>query len=157
MQTNKWGSETWMSLHCITFNAPDIITQDKQNNYINYFTVLKELLPCKYCRFSYKVFLHFLPIQRYIDCKMGLTYWLYTIHNLVNIKLQKQTVSFIDVVVKYENMKATDSTKIDNIHKYVDDTHTKYKLMTVNLLKRLYSVLKEYNYNFEKICTKYSL
>lgn len=157
MQTNKWGSETWLSLHCITFNAPDIITQDKQNNYINYFTVLKELLPCKYCRFSYKVFLHFLPIQRYIDCKMGLTYWLYTIHNLVNIKLQKQTVSFIDVVVKYENMKATDSTKIDNIHKYVDDTHTKYKLMTINLLKRLYSVLNEYNYNFEKICTKYSL
>lgn len=157
MQTNKWGSETWLSLHCITFNAPNNITIEKQKTYYNYFSLLRELLPCKYCRLSYRVFFKFVPIQDYIDCKMGLTYWLYTIHNLVNLKLGKYIVSFINVVQTYEDMKAQNVPKITDIQLFVEKTEQKYSSKTASHLKTLENVIKRENFNYENICKKYRL
>jgi hypothetical protein len=42
---------------------------------------------------------------------MGITYWLYTIHNIVNLKLNKKQVNFIDVVNYYEKRRANESCK----------------------------------------------
>jgi hypothetical protein len=110
MQVNEWGPGMWKSLHCITFNASEILNNDDRLRYENYFISLGEILPCKYCRESYKIYLVMFPIEKYSDTRHGLVLWLYLIHALVNNKINKPNEPFKDTIYRYENMRAKCST-----------------------------------------------
>jgi hypothetical protein len=51
---------------------------------------LKDILPCMYCRDSFKVFLTELPIEPFLIGRIELMYWLYLMKDKVNIKLINQ-------------------------------------------------------------------
>ena len=107
MNVNKWGNHGWEFLHTITFNYPINPTIDDKNRYKNFFKNVGEMLPCKYCRDSYKIYYKHVPIKHFIDSREGVTYWLYYIHNLVNDKVfKKNHTDFEDVVRKYEGFRA---------------------------------------------------
>jgi hypothetical protein len=106
MQSSKWGPSAWDYLHTLTFNYPKNPTDDHKKYYFQLFNNLKFTLPCKYCRESYSIFFKYIDIKSYLDDRMGITYWLYTIHNIVNLKLNKKKVDFIDVVNYYEKRRA---------------------------------------------------
>jgi len=78
--------------------------------YYELFNNLKFTLPCKFCRESYSIFFKYIDINNYLNDRMGITYWLFIIHNIVNYKLNKKKVDFIDVVDFYEKRRAN---KID--------------------------------------------
>jgi hypothetical protein len=111
MQTNKWGPCAWEYLHTLTFNYPENPTDDNKKYYYELFDNLKFTLPCKYCRESYSIFFKYININNYLNDRMGITYWLYTIHNIVNYKLNKKKVDFIDVVHFYEKRRANQTNK----------------------------------------------
>ena len=102
MQTEEWGPPLWDSLHTITFNSTSVISPSMKSNYISYFSTLRSMLPCKYCRHSYTVFTHYLPIEDYVATREELTYWLYWIHTMVNFKLRKQNKRYWEVICHYE-------------------------------------------------------
>jgi hypothetical protein len=99
-----------------------------------------------------------LPIEEYLDSREGLTYWLYCIHNLVNQKLCKQLVSFKEIVIEYEKIRAKcgkitnvnkveiktcqikqkENIDVNFIDKFVNDTFNKYKELTNNYIKKLF-------------------
>jgi hypothetical protein len=106
MQTSKWGPSAWDYLHTLTFNYPENPSDDNKKYYYELFNNLKFTLPCKYCRESYSIFFKYININDYLDDRKGITYWLYTIHNIVNLKLNKKKVDFIDVVNYYEKRRA---------------------------------------------------
>ena len=126
MDVKLLGPPFWLSIHCITFNASIKISEKDQLIYKHFFKSLGDILPCKYCRSSYKVFCKKLRIKHFLSDKMGLTYWLYCIHKLVNLKLNKDNMEFIDVVKKYEK-NSTNPMNIDEIHMFVKNTENKYK------------------------------
>jgi hypothetical protein len=111
MQTSKWGPSAWDYLHTLTFNYPEKPTDDNKKYYYELFNNLKFTLPCKYCRESYNIFFKYIDINNYLNDRMGITYWLYIIHNIVNYKLNKKTVDFIDVVNFYEKRRANQIDK----------------------------------------------
>ena len=111
MQTSKWGPSAWDYLHTLTFNYPENPSNDHKKYYYELFNNLKFTLPCKYCRESYNIFFKYININDYLDDRMGITYWLYTIHNIVNLKLNKKKVNFIDVVNYYENRRANQNNE----------------------------------------------
>jgi hypothetical protein len=106
MQTSKWGPSAWDFLHTITFNYPENPSDDLKKNYFELFNNLRFTLPCKYCRDSYKIFFRYIDINKYLNDRMGISYWLYIIHNLVNSKLNKKPIDFIDVVNHYEKRRS---------------------------------------------------
>jgi len=106
MQTSKWGPSAWDFLHTITFNYPEYPTDDWKNNYFELFNNLRFTLPCCYCRKSYDIFFKYINIKDYLNDRMGITYWLYIIHNLVNCKLNKKQINFINIVNHYEKKRA---------------------------------------------------
>jgi hypothetical protein len=106
MQTSKWGPSAWDYLHTLTFNYPINPTNDHKKYYYELFNNLKFTLPCKFCRESYTIFFKYINIYDYLEDRMGISYWLYTIHNIVNMKLNKKQVNFIDVVNYYEKRRA---------------------------------------------------
>lgn len=114
MQTSKWGPSAWNYLHTLTFNYPENPTNENKKYYYELFNNLIFTLPCKYCRESYGIFFKYIKIKDYLDDRMGITYWLYTIHNIINLKLNKKKVKFIDVVDFYEKTRANQNYTICN-------------------------------------------
>lgn len=110
MNVNKWGPGGWDFLHSITFNYPLQPTDNDKKYYSEFFKSIGNMLPCKYCRNSYIVYYKYLPIDNFLDSREGVTYWLYTIHSLVNQKVFKKNTSFSDVVKKYETYRASCGT-----------------------------------------------
>ena len=96
-----WGPHAWTYLHTLTFNYPISPTVDDKSRMYNYFKQLSQFLPCPSCAQSYDIYFKYIPIDQYLDDVYGLTFWLYTIHFLVNAKLGKEQYSFLFVVKKY--------------------------------------------------------
>jgi hypothetical protein len=162
MQTSKWGPSAWTYLHTLSFNYPETNpTQEQRKNYYDLFYNLQFTLPCKYCRETYTIFFKYIDINQYLDDRMGITFWVFTIHNIVNMKLNKKLANFFDVVKYYENMRANENdikcnyklcvcnnficccVKICNCSKctnnidYVNKTKSKYNNITKKFVEKL--------------------
>lgn len=131
MNTSKWGPSLWTFLHTVTFNYEP--TKDNKKNIYDLFHNLKYTLPCKYCRESYNIFFDYIDIKLFLDDKMGISYWLYIIHNLVNLKLGKKTISFENVVSHYKSF----HTKEIDYSDFAKNTKAKYRHKIYNLVMEL--------------------
>jgi hypothetical protein len=90
MDTRYWGPEGWQLFHTICYNypiKPDIITIQTHKIF---FKIIGDILPCKYCRMSYKKYIEDLPVEKSLDSRDSLFKWSYLLHNKVNGKLRKQ-------------------------------------------------------------------
>jgi len=110
MQTRVWGPAGWLFLHSIAQNYPWKPTVEQQKNYLNFFTLIGNVLPCRYCRESYQEFIKEpdtkLDISK-LKNRTSLVTWLYDIHNKVNKKLGiKCKESLKQVWDKYESFRS---------------------------------------------------
>jgi hypothetical protein len=93
MMTKVWGPAGWLFLHCVSFGYPYAINvnnpehKTKKEDYKIFFEKAGNVLPCRYCRDSYKEFIKEIPIDNYLNTRNDLCKWLYLIHNKVNHKL----------------------------------------------------------------------
>jgi len=104
MDTRFWGPSGWQLFHLIAFRSP---------HPEELLLMIKDILPCKFCRESTKQFTHELPMTS------NPGKWLYDLHNKVNNKLRTQCKddpavinpgpdpSFEDVKKIYMSMKPT--------------------------------------------------
>jgi hypothetical protein len=105
MDTRFWGPDGWKLLHSITANYPDHPSETDKHLYSTFFNCIEYVLPCIYCRNSFKEYISKEKIN--LDNKRSLCEWLYNIHNLVNDKLRKQgnndepDPKFADIYNKY--------------------------------------------------------
>ena len=97
MQSALWGPCTWEYLHIITFNYPEHPTITDKKLYLNFFTLAAKLLPCNICVDSFILFSKNIPLKYYLDDRYSIVYWLFYMHNLVNLKLKHPQFKFIDV------------------------------------------------------------
>lgn len=108
--TKIWGAPTWESLHSITFGYPIEPTAQQKHDYREYFMAVGNVLPCKYCRESYKKFITEGDTELNDDVlknRENLTRWLYRIHQAVNHKLEiDYAVTYEEVVDRYESFRA---------------------------------------------------
>ncbi len=102
MNQNIWGSHLWFSLHTITFNYPLNPSKDDIENYKNFFTSLKNVIPCSVCKKNYLRHLDELPIDNALTNRKNLVYWLIDMHNTVNGETGKKIWSYDEVLKKYE-------------------------------------------------------
>ena len=116
MITKIWGPPTWISLHTITFGYPLNPTDEQKESYKKYFELIGDILPCKYCRISYKEFISDGCTQLTDDVMKNrhtLTRWMYDVHERVNKKLGiDYGITFDNVVKRYETYRAKCSNDI---------------------------------------------
>jgi hypothetical protein len=110
MQTRVWGPAGWIFLHCIAQNYPQEPTDEQREQYRSFFRLVGNVLPCRYCRESYDVFIN-QPDTRLDNAAMKnrttFTKWLYDIHNKINRKLGiKDPITFRQVTEKYESFRS---------------------------------------------------
>lgn len=123
--TKIWGGSGWIFNHSVTFGYPLNPTDEQKSQYKNYFTSLGDVLPCRYCRDSYKKFItegDTALTDDALENRETLTKWFYRVHQAVNIKLELDYgVTYEDLVEKYESFRAKcikiDPEKTDEIIK----------------------------------------
>ena len=108
MMTAIWGPPLWHSLHTISFNYPVEPTKEQQQQYYAYFTSLKWVLPCKYCRDNLEKNLKILPLDsEALKNRYNFSKWLYDLHNLVNTNLGKPKYkTYQEIRDRYENFRS---------------------------------------------------
>lgn len=100
-----WGPAGWQFLHSVTFSYPTNPTVQEKEQFKQFFQQLKYVLPCPSCREHYADGIEkTVPIDKYLDSRESLTQWLWKLHNSVNERLGKPTVSYESVKQKYESM-----------------------------------------------------
>lgn len=120
--TKIWGPSMWESLHSITFAYPINPTKQDKENYRKYFELVGEVLPCSFCRESYKKFIT-TDITKLDDNALknreSLTKWLYYVHEAVNDKLGVDYgITYSDVVKRFESYRASCNHSKETIEKY---------------------------------------
>lgn len=92
MDTKAWGPPLWDSLFFIAYGYGTNTSTDpnKDEQYIQFFQSLTNVLPCKYCRESLAGFIEQANPREYLRDGRGLVRFVYDLKNLVNQKLMKQ-------------------------------------------------------------------
>jgi hypothetical protein len=93
MNTSEWGKPFWRALFFAAagydLNETPRPLKDKQ--YENFFRSIGDVLPCRYCRLSYKEFFEALGFKRYTQLpSCGIVRFVYDMKNMVNNKLWTQ-------------------------------------------------------------------
>jgi len=118
MMVKTWGPAGWVFLHCIAQNYPQQPTSKQQIDYFNFFKMVGNVLPCRYCRDSYQQYIKepsTLLNKNVMSNRQTMTRWLYDIHNKVNKKLEVTDIpTFEEVTEKYESFRSK-CTKSPNV------------------------------------------
>jgi hypothetical protein len=104
MDNKIWGPFFWTTLHTITIAYPDNPTYHDKRRYNDFFVSVQYILPCDKCREHYKNHLSNYPIAISLDNKESLVKWLFTLHNLINVSLNKPEYPYEAFKEKYRKL-----------------------------------------------------
>jgi hypothetical protein len=92
MNSVAFGPPTWRAMFFIAagYDVNPTPKKIKDPQYEMFFRSLGGVLPCKFCRDSYKQFYEELDINKYFGKRCGLMRFVYDMKNKVNEKLIKQ-------------------------------------------------------------------
>ena len=129
--TSIWGPHEWESFHAKTFGYPIKPDNETKQRYLNYFVSLGDVLPCKYCRDSYKEFIKKEPTMLNLDTmesRETLTRWGMALHDAVNNKLGVDYgVTYEELCYKFESYRAKCTKKENGCKMPLDDKAESYK------------------------------
>ena len=117
--TKIWGPPGWLFLHCVTMGYPNKLNlTDKKHLFRKdetkkFFESLGNVLPCRYCRDSYKEFLKIENVgPPNVENRDSLVEWFWSMHNRVNSKLGDtySDASLENVKENYERYRARCNT-----------------------------------------------
>ncbi len=104
MNQNIWGPHLWFSLHTMSFVYPLKPSDNDKKNYKLFFESLKYTIPCSICRKNYIRHWKEYPIDKHLNSRKELVYWLIDLHNIVNTETGKKILSYDTVIQKYEKV-----------------------------------------------------
>ena len=101
MDTGFWSPHAWVFLHAVTAAYPLKPTMDDKKRFKQFFMLLKHVLPCPNCAKHFSDLSNKIDIDKYLDTRDQLMYWLYLIHSDINQELGKYNPGFQQVVEYY--------------------------------------------------------
>jgi hypothetical protein len=108
--TKIWGGPGWIFNHSVTFGYPIEPSNEQKKEYKEYFISLGNVLPCRYCRESYKKFIttgETALTNEVLTNRESLTKWFYRVHEAVNSKLEVDyAFTYEDLVDRFESFRA---------------------------------------------------
>jgi hypothetical protein len=97
-----WGKHFWATAHYITLSYPSNPTPNEKQNVKIFFEVLAFLLPCGKCRSHYANNLKVNPLtDNILSSKYKLIEWLVNLHNEVNTRTGKRTITVDEAIQIY--------------------------------------------------------
>lgn len=98
VKPTAWGPSAWTLLHSVSFAYPLVPTAEEQQHMLQFVHSLRHVLPCAACKEDFGSILERNPLERHLHSREALARWMNGVHNEVNTKLGKPTMTFEDSV-----------------------------------------------------------
>ena len=98
---NVWGPHGWKFMHYVSLGYPQEPTENDKRNYKEFYSNLKNVLPCKTCAMNYERNLTELPIDNALQSRDSLVKWVIDIHNKVNKEKNKRELGYDEAIQLY--------------------------------------------------------
>lgn len=105
MLPSIWGPHLWYIMHIISFEYPLQPSEYDKRIYHDFYTSLKDVIPCQDCKKHYREFITRYPISPHLDSRASLIKWVIQVHNFVNKSLGKAELSVAQVLNIYSTLK----------------------------------------------------
>jgi len=105
MLPSIWGPHLWFIMHIISFEYPQQPSEYDKRIYHDFYTSLKDVIPCSDCKKHYRDFITQYPITPHLDTRSSLIKWVIQVHNFVNKSIGKPELSVQEVLDIYANLK----------------------------------------------------
>jgi len=93
MDPTIWGPHYWFMMHTVAFHYPNHPTAIQKKIHYRWIHHLPELIPNKSIGAMFADILRDYPISPYLDNREDFILWTHYIHNVVNRKLNKPTMT----------------------------------------------------------------
>jgi hypothetical protein len=98
-----WGPHYWYFLHTSFFQYPETPTIVTKKIYYDMITHFGTFIPDEKIATYYNQLLNEYPISPYLDNKVSIVKWGWFIHNKVNKKLKKPSITLEEFYIQYYN------------------------------------------------------
>lgn len=93
LDANIWGPHFWFFLHTIAFAYPKYPNAITKKTYYNFIQNIPTFIPVEDMSKYFQNLLTLYPVTPYLDSNKALVKWTHFIHNKVNEKLEKNTIT----------------------------------------------------------------
>jgi len=99
-----WGPHGWKFIHYVTLGYPSQPSKEDKNNYLQFFTSLKNVIPCSICGNHFKQHMKLFPLtNKILSNKKHFIEWGINMHNLVNESNGKRIFTFEEGFTQIQN------------------------------------------------------
>lgn len=130
-----WGPTVWGTIHLMAYTYPDEPTEERQKSMSDFLVNMCTNLPCIGCGIHCRNYVATNPPL--VDNKTNLKRWAYDFHNAVNVRTNKQCLTYEEAeealskkYFQYEQWKAID--RAEEIREEDHRTIDKWKKMALN-------------------------
>jgi hypothetical protein len=149
MDPKIWGPHQWFMMHTISFTYPENPSPYDKRIYNDYYSSLKDVLPCDACKKHYNTFIMQHPLGPHLDKRRDLIQWVIDIHNFVNKNTGKPELSFDEVMYIYKNLKPISPFAKTDVEELIEKKKEKnyYKQYAIMLLLLFIIIGIKYYFN----------
>jgi len=112
-----WGPHYWFFLHTIAMTYPHHPNAITKKKYYEFVQNLPLFIPVEEISKEFEKLIDKYPITPYLENRDSFTRWMYFIHNKINEKLEKPSISLNDFFVQYYNQYKSQNEKILEYYK----------------------------------------
>jgi hypothetical protein len=114
-----WGPKYWFFLHSIADCYPSFPNEITKKKYYELIQNFPLFIPHSYLSNEFSIFLDKYPITPYLDNRESFKKWVFFIHNKMNIKTGRQTISVEQADEDFEDYyKSLQIKKVNTEYKY---------------------------------------
>ena len=112
-----WGPHYWFFLHTLAMTYPHHPNAVTKKKYYEFIQNLPLFLPVEEISGEFSKLIDKYPITPYLDNRDSFVRWMHFIHNKINEKLEKPTISLNEFFVKYYNEYKTHDEKFTEYYR----------------------------------------
>jgi len=130
-----WGPHYWFFLHTVAMTYPHYPNTVTKKKFYEFIQNLPLFIPVEEISTEFSILIDKYPIAPYLDNRDSLVRWMHFIHNKINEKLEKPTISLNDFFVNYYNEYKSKDLKISEFNKI------KVKLIYIVILLSIIGII----------------
>ena len=112
-----WGPHYWFFLHTVAMTYPNHPNSVTKKKYYEFIQNLPLFIPVEQISKEFEKLIDIYSITPYLDNRESFVRWTHFIHNKINEKIEKPTISLNDFFIQYYNQYKSTNEKIIEFYK----------------------------------------
>jgi len=112
-----WGPHYWFFLHTVAMTYPHHPNAVTKKKYYEFVQNLPLFIPVEEISKEFEKLIDVYPITPYLDNRDSFVRWVHFIHNKINEKLEKKSITLNEFFVQYYNQYKSQNEKMSEYYK----------------------------------------